>query len=279
MLALKSEAKEDLISLTEPAPAAQQELSNWERLVFASDMDHEKAPNAARSAQRSRSMTAAGSSNSTQQRQRGHTTAGVSEYDINALHATSRASILSDVQDAALLAQFAAAASGGAPDVEHTYANMMAAAQSTYPSMGPAPGFYNNFLHHNPMPAPQLPPLSSLDFHWNSVPSQHQHQQHQLPQHHFDAQPHAGPSSGPGMSAFLQPQTPQPHPQPPSPEAPRATNRRGGATRSQTGDMPPPASASGSSAEPGEVDVGALSEEKRRRNTAASGELTTLVLF
>ncbi|KAF5312457.1 hypothetical protein D9619_003485 [Psilocybe cf. subviscida] len=266
MLALKSEVKEDLVSLTESAPAAQQELSNWERLVFAFDMDHEKAPNP-RSAQRSRSMNAAGSSNSTQQRQRGHTTTGVSEYDGNALLAASRASMLSNVQDAALLAQFAAAATGGAPDVQHAYANMMAAQNSSYPSMGPAPGFYNNFLHHNPMPVPQLPPLSSLDFHWDPTPPQHQ-----LPSHHFGTRPHADPSTGLGASNFLQPQTPQTHPQPSSSsssEAPRATGRRGAATRSQTGEMPPPASTSGSS-EQGEVDVGVLTEEKRRRNTAAS---------
>lgn len=271
MLTLKSEGKEDLVSLTEPAPAAQQELSNWERLVFAFDMDQEKPPNA-RNTQRSRSTNAAGPSNSSQQPQNAHTTAGVSEYDVNVLRSASRASIPSDAQDAALIAQFAAAA-GGAPSVEHAYANIMAA-QNSYPSMGPAPGFYNNFLHHNPMPTPQLPPFSSLDFHWNPMAPQHQLQQQQHPSHHFGTQPHAGPSSGLGMNTFLHPQTPQTHPQPSSSssEAPRSTGRRGAATRSQTGDMPPPASASGSS-EQGEVDVGPLTEEKRRRNTAASGEL------
>ncbi|KAF9015030.1 hypothetical protein BDQ17DRAFT_1294509 [Cyathus striatus] len=122
-----------------------------------------------------------------------------------------------------------------------------------YPSMGPAPGFYGNFLHHHSMANPQLPPLSSLDFPWpQNLPLQ------QAAPSHFEAH---SPSTSAALASMHFGST-QYNPLPPLPD----TNRDRQGSHSQ----PPAASPVSTDADPVDTERNAISEEKRRRNTAAS---------
>ncbi|KIM48330.1 hypothetical protein M413DRAFT_7311 [Hebeloma cylindrosporum] len=153
-----------------------------------------------------------------------------------------------NVQDNALLAQFAAAATEG---VEGYPSNMMM--HDAYPSLGPAPGFYGNFLPHSTMPTPQLPPLGTLDFPWHSPPQY---------------QPQAGPSHYASNPATSRTSAQPFHDTPFPPTAPVTTNRWGQqiqpATSSHTASSP--------EVEQTEAERNDIADEKRRRNTAASGE-------
>ncbi|KDR84850.1 hypothetical protein GALMADRAFT_82940 [Galerina marginata CBS 339.88] len=210
-------------------------------------MDREQ-PSDSRNTQRSRSTS---SSNPT-----GQPNPDVSKYHSSiSLNFASRASIPSDIQDAALLAQFAAAAGTG--DLSNVYANMLS--QNPYPSMSPSPGFYGNFLHHNPMPPPQLPPLSSLDFPW-----------HALPPHQSQAGPGSYDSHQPTASTSL---PNLPHLDTQYGSLPQMDSTRG----SRRGQQSPSTSRSsqGHSTSSPEVELTdaerlAMADEKRRRNTAAS---------
>ncbi|KAH6917436.1 hypothetical protein BKA70DRAFT_1367872 [Coprinopsis sp. MPI-PUGE-AT-0042] len=161
-------------------------------------------------------------------------------------------------QDAALLAQFSALAHSGGLPLSQGFATQ----PSQYPNIGPAPGFYNNFFHHESMsqPAP-LPPFSSLDFPgWGQMESHHPQQQ-SLGAY---AQ-QAGPSSMASSSTTF---IPSQYPASASPEAqvPGSPSETGTSTRLSRG-----RSRSGTNVEDlTEAERSNLAEEKRRRNTAAS---------
>ncbi|KAF8905446.1 hypothetical protein CPB84DRAFT_1771448, partial [Gymnopilus junonius] len=147
---------------------------------------------------------------------------------------------------------------------------MLSQTQNPYPSMNPSPGFYGNFLHHNPMPPQtQLPPLSSLDFPWHALPPQHvQAGPVSGPQHYGSHQvaPSTGHQSLPYIDTNIAPG--------PSSEATRGRSR---VQRSPS----VPRTAQGHSTSSPEVELSeaerfAIAEEKRRRNTAASGKKQNL---
>jgi len=125
--------------------------------------------------------------------------------------------------------------------------------------MNPSPGFYGNFLHHNPMPPPQLPPLSSLDFPWHAHPP---HQSQQGPGNYDPHQPTTS-TSLPNL----------PHIDTHYGSVPQSDTTRG----SRRGQQSPSTSRSsqGHSTSSPEVELTdaervAIADEKRRRNTAAS---------
>jgi len=267
MLSLKSEAIDDLKSLTFPYSISQ-DLENWQNLSFSlAHMEHERPlnnRNSRNNAPRSRSTSNA---NTTRQQQQTHHLGlgGASEYDTrNFVNPTAGASIPSDVQDAALLAQFAAAA--GSNDLSHLYSGMLAQnamTQNPYPSMNPTPGFYGSFLHHSSMPPPQLPPLSSLDFSWNNSI----HDPQPGPRQHTLHQSHSGSTMQtiPYLNTSF-------NPEPPHQENPRSS-RRGGQSAAGGSGSSQGHSTSSPEVETTEAERHAIADEKRRRNTAASGML------
>ena len=251
MLSFKSEPSDSLTSLTS-SYSTPQELKNWERLVFTFDMDREPPPNS-RNIHRSRSSSSA--NNRTGPPAIGSRT---SEYNALTLRVhTPTTAVPSDVQDNALLGQFAAAAAG---DVDEAYPNMM---HDSYPSLDPAPGIYGNFLHHRSMPTPQLPPLSTPDFPWHSLPP---HQAQAGPSHY---------ASNPAASrTSAQPFLGVPFP----PTVPATTNRWGQQIQGQQ--IQPVASSHNASSpeiEQTEAERSDITDEKRRRNTAASGESSVVI--
>ena len=181
---------------------------------------------------------------------------GTSEYNVSTFRVpTSAASIPPDVQDAALLAQLVAAAAGNADEAYPP--NMMM--HNPYPSLDPPPGFYGNSLPHRSMQSTQLPPLSALDFPWHLLPP---NQPQAGPSHYASNNP-ASPRTG--AQPFLD--TPFP------PTAPVTTSRWGE-------QMQPAASshtASSPEVEQTEAERNDISDEKRRRNTAASGESSVVI--
>jgi len=188
---------------------------------------------------------------------------------VSAIYASSTPNSTSpDTQDAALLAHLAAITAGGG-DINHPYGNLPP--QGAYPSMGHPPGYFNNnFLHHNPAHQPQLPPISTLDFPWQGLmPQQHQHQQQQ-PHHpqarpsHYD--PHR-PSSSAGSDTF--PYFDARYGSLPTSSAPNQAPETGQTTtrRRQPSSQPSVGGHTASSPEDP-----SMTDEKRRRNTAASGE-------
>ena len=126
--------------------------------------------------------------------------------------------------------------------------------QSSYPSMSPTPGFYGNFMHHGSMPPPQLPPLSSLDFPWQSMmpPPGPSHYDPRLPSSSTD---HSFINSQLGSTS--------------SAAATRGDSRRGRQRSTSNVQLRTSTSPEG---EQTETDRLAISDEKRRRNTAASGK-------
>jgi hypothetical protein len=108
------------------------------------------------------------------------------------------------------------------------------------------------------MPSPQLPPLSTFDFPW-----------HSLPPH----QPQAGPSHYASNPTISRPSA-QPFLDTPFPPAASVTTNRWGQQ------MQPPASshtASSPEVEQTEAERDDITDEKRRRNTAASGESSVVI--
>ncbi|KAF9452571.1 hypothetical protein P691DRAFT_615578, partial [Macrolepiota fuliginosa MF-IS2] len=170
-------------------------------------------------------------------------------------------------QDAALLAQLAGA-STSRTEFDQSFAQLLNT--HPYPSAPPATGFYNNFFHHGSMGHPgQIPPVSSLDFAWNQLVQQQAH-------HPMYNLPHQTP---------LIPTIPYPNPlqntslPPPVQPILSLTDNRGGGRRatSASGTQPAeqhstssPSSPTGTDADITEVERVAITEEKRRRNTAAS---------
>lgn len=217
MVSLKSEDGEDSKPLKSSPSPAQDELKRWEKLAFTFDMDHNH----------SGSSRAHGSRNNHRSASSGPSQSGNAN------------------RDAALLAQFAAANSG--MNVDHNFSHVLPPGQ--YPSLGPTPGFYGNFFHHDGMvPANQLPPLSNMDFPWPHMSPP--------PQQHGSLPYHQGPSvpSSP-TSPFIPSQYPVP---PPPPQMESSTSRGSrGRSVSSTDDMT-------------EAERAMNAEEKRRRNTAAS---------
>jgi len=247
MLSFKSEPSDSLTLLTS-LYSGPQELKNWERLVFAFDMDREPPPNS-RNIHRSRS-------NSSANNRTGPPAIGnrISEYNAPTLRVSaSTTSIPSDVQDNVLLAQFPAVAAG---DVNEAYPNMMM--HDPYPSLDPAPGFYGNLLHHRSMPTPQPPPLSTPDFPWHSLPS---HQALAGPSY-YASNPAASRTSA---QLFLGETFP--------PLVPATTNRWG----QQIQPVASSHTASSPEIEQTEAERNDITDEKRRRNTAASGESSVII--
>ncbi|EAU93186.2 hypothetical protein CC1G_13211 [Coprinopsis cinerea okayama7 len=196
-------------------------------------MDHDPSRSAQRNLQRSRSEASPGAAQS----------GGANRVN---------------VQDAALLAQFAAAAGTGL-DVSHGYAHGVPS--TGYPNLGPSPGFYGSFYHHDSMSQPtSLPPLSSLDYPWPQLAPQ---QQHDLNQYSHSMEAGAMASSA---STFIPSQYHPPLSMPhDSPSPPASVS--GSSVRSSGGGR----SRSGTNTEDlTEAERAAIAEEKRRRNTAAS---------
>ncbi|PPQ92692.1 hypothetical protein CVT25_013999 [Psilocybe cyanescens] len=257
MLSLKSEAVEDSVSLTSPEVSVAQELQFWQTFVF--DMDREqhsksRNPRDPRDPQRSRS-TSTSTSNTTGQHSHMHAGGSSKLYAFSFVCSRVRTSSPVGAQDAALLAQFAAATGG---DLNQAYSNMMS--QNPYPSMSPTPGFYGNFLHHGPMPT-QLPPLSSLDFPWHNLP-----QQPQASSSHYDPRQQNPSTSIPPLPPYIDTQF--------SSSGSRSGNanresKRGKASSSSTANEGH--TTSSPEVEQTEAERNSIADEKRRRNTAASG--------
>lgn len=144
-------------------------------------------------------------------------------------------------QEAALLADFG-----------------MSSSQGYYPSMAPLPEFYNNFLHRDNKILPHSSPPTSVNFHWHTAPRS----KSSTNQHNCDV-PQASSSMNldPGLLSSLDPPHGSLHPS--------AVISRGQQAQAS-------AAVSNSNASSPEVDLteaepAAVSDEKRRRNTAASG--------
>ncbi|TEB35106.1 hypothetical protein FA13DRAFT_1707240 [Coprinellus micaceus] len=200
MAPLKSEGLEDAKPPITPPPHAQNELEIWEKLAFTFDtMDHHSSgssrPRGSRITPRSGQDSVSQSGN------------------------VNRAA----TQDAELLAQFAAANSGMALD--HGFSQGLP--PTGYPSLGPTPGFYGNFFHHDSMvpSANQLPPMANMDFPWPHMsPPPQQHGS--LPYHHNP--PVSAGGSSPTTSTFV----PSPYPIPPPPPQMESSSSRGSRGRS-----------------------------------------------
>ncbi|RXW22892.1 hypothetical protein EST38_g2946 [Candolleomyces aberdarensis] len=232
MVSLKSEELEDFKPLTASPTRSRDELKHWEKLSFTFDMDRDPSgssrAHSSRNNQRSRSDSAS---------------------------VQSGGANTSALQDAALLAQFAAAANHGGIDVNHGFPPVLPPGQ--YPSLGPTPAFYGNFFHHDGMPpANQLPSLSTMDFPWPHMSSPPQHHG-SLPYHPHPQSPSTSTmtSSSSPTSTFV----PSPYPIPPLPPPQEISSSRSarGRSSSTTEDLT-------------EAERGVIGEEKRRRNTAAS---------
>lgn len=167
--------------------------------------------------------------------------------------------------------------------INQAYPNLLNAA-AAYSSMAPNPAFYGNFLQHNPIVhPPQLPPLSSLDFPWPPYGTHIQQQPHQTqagPSHYdpntLTGMQHTIAATGaqPPASYWEQqfPVTPASVASPPIPStstAEASTTAR--ATMRGQSTSSGPHSASSPEVEMTEAERHAISDEKRRRNTAASG--------
>jgi hypothetical protein len=149
-------------------------------------------------------------------------------------------------QDAALLADFGMSSESFE-------------SQGYYPSMAPLPEFYGNFLLHDNNIPPQSPSPTSVNCHWNTASaaprSKSSTNQHNVPQ------ASSSMNSNPGPLSFLN----SPH---------GALRPSDGISRGQQAQAS--AAASNSNASSPEVylteaELAAASDEKRRRNTAASG--------
>ena len=119
--------------------------------------------------------------------------------------------------------------------------------------MAPLPGFYGNFLHHNNMPPPQSPPSTSMNYPWHTATTP------PPPKPSTSQQRPPRASSTPRGFLHLSDAASSNEPGP-SGQQPYASTS---------------ASASHNSSEPDveltEAERVAASDEKRRRNTAASG--------
>ena len=152
------------------------------------------------------------------------------------------------VEDAALLADFG-----------------MLSSQGYYPSMAPLPEFYGNFMHHDNKIPPQSSSPTSVNYHWHTAA--------------------APPRSGSSTNQFNVPQPSSRMNSHPSPfsyfESPHGSLHHSDAiSRGQQAQASTAASNSNSSSP--EVDLTeaerAASDEKRRRNTAASGTRLFLII-
>jgi hypothetical protein len=133
----------------------------------------------------------------------------------------------------------------------------MSSSQGYYPSMAPLPGFYGNFLHHDNKIPPQSSSPTSVNFHWPPR-SKSSTNQHNVSQASSSINSHPGPLS------FLDSPHGSLHP----------SDAISGGLQAQAS-----AAASNSNSSSPEVDVTetehvlvAASDEKRRKNTAASGK-------
>lgn len=165
-------------------------------------------------------------------------------------------SIPSGAQDAALLAQSASVARNF--ELDQPYSSMLS--QGRYPSMTPLPGFSGNFLHHDNMPPPQSLPPTSVNFPWHllALPS---HTKSRTNEYNM---PQASSSTNldPGPLAFL--------------DSRAGLLNASDVTTSNPQQVQASAVASNNPSSPEveltEAERAAASDEKRRRNTAASGE-------
>ncbi|TFK76787.1 hypothetical protein BDN72DRAFT_873335 [Pluteus cervinus] len=232
---LKTESSEDLFQFI--PPQAQAELNHWEKLVFSFDMDDEQSKRvsgnrdrARRGRSRSTSASGAGQSSSSGQ---------------------------PDLQDAALLAQLAAAA-GIAQHSTHlghqSYPPPLS--QTNYP-LSQSPFFPPDPLSQRPFSNMQLPPPSGMDFPWTQPPPL----QPQLPLNQYSFN-----TLFPSYPYMLQPYGNL------GPMGLGNSPIPAGSTGTPQQPQQPVASTSATTQDAPEVEGEhqALSEEKRRRNTAAS---------
>jgi len=128
--------------------------------------------------------------------------------------------------------------------------------QGYYPSMAPSPGFYGNFLHHDNLPPPQSVPPTSINFPWH-IPATPSHSTSSTNQYNA-SQASSSTSLHPGPLAFLAGLL---HPSDATTSNPQQA--RASTVASHNSSSP--------EVELTEAERAAASDEKRRRNTAASG--------
>ncbi|KII93718.1 hypothetical protein PLICRDRAFT_35940 [Plicaturopsis crispa FD-325 SS-3] len=253
MLGFKSQPDEVLTGDPASLAATQAELAHWERLNFSFDMDNERPgpsrPEGSRNTRRSRTASQSAASSSA---------SGAASGSNN--------STAPQLQDAELLAQFAAAQGipndPGAPPVTYeSLAQALRLLHGNYPYHPvPPTDFPQNYQSQD---ARNLPPLPPLPFSWPPT----------LPPPHnlFQPPPNADPRHNPQMGypyAGGQFRLPSLPPINTSNEMPRAgpSFTPSPSTRRNSASTPPTTEAP----EQMEAERQGSAEDKRRRNTAAS---------
>ncbi|KAG6814020.1 hypothetical protein H0H92_003870 [Tricholoma furcatifolium] len=165
----------------------------------------------------------------------------------------------SDAHDAALFAHFAAATMSSQGMSRMPYESLLT--QGAYP----APNFNDHLYNSEAMGHTQLPPFSSLDFPWNLFPPHHdQSPQPQIDQFRRTMSPGTTPSyhfTVPSSTSLASDPVEDPVA---SRQSRRALNNIASTSASVSSD-PDPAQT--------DNERTAIAEEKRRRNTAASGKI------
>ncbi|KAF8807276.1 hypothetical protein BYT27DRAFT_7189376 [Phlegmacium glaucopus] len=215
-----------------PTTSSASQAFEWEQFDFTFDMDQGK------------------SSNLNSRRPRSASTPNII-YNHGAREQHTGGSGVS-AQEAALLAQSASV--GG--NFDQAYSSM--SRQGYYPSMAPSPGFYGNFLHHDNMPPPQSVPSTLTNFPWE-IPAPPPHSKSSTTQYNVP-QASSSTSLHPGLLAFL--------------DSWRSLLQPSDATTSNPQQPRVSTVASHKSSSPEmqltETERAGTSDEKRRRNTAAS---------
>ncbi len=164
---------------------------------------------------------------------------------------------------------------GSSAELDQAFAQLISQNQSS--SSSSSAGFHNSSLHHGAVSHPGILPTSSSDLAWNQLAHQQgyhplyilQHQTPMIPPNLFSNLSHnnlipilvpvpSGSGGGWGLSSALHPQSvQQPTASEPDAAAPVPLST---------------SSPSGTEVDPADGEQSSIAEEKRRRNTAASGE-------
>ncbi|KAF8078316.1 hypothetical protein FPV67DRAFT_1687230 [Lyophyllum atratum] len=246
MLLLKS--RDSTPSFLSPtSPKDQADLSFWEQLEFTFDMDNEPP---------------GGSNNNPHSRN----TRRTRSTSVPAAQPAGGHSVIQpDAHDAALLAQFAAAAGMASHGLSHANPYGSLLPQGVYSHSGPS-GLQDQLYDHGNIGHTKLPPLSSLEFPWHLFPPQTQsHQSHQ--DQFADLQrtmSNPGTTLYPYAPSYFLPPISNPLESPTAVQPPRRASVAHAVASSSS------ASRGSPDPEQTEAERNSISEEKRRRNTAAS---------
>lgn len=255
MLSFKSESSADSASSLGSIPGTlQPELDYWERLIFSFDMDRDDPNKASRSARRGRSRGRSRSQSST----RGLSVPGSNVVSVASFIQVSAVEyfVQPDISDAALLAQFASAAAHQASgSQENPYDNFLQALQVSQGNP------YAAYLHSStgipgqyypPSGTGSIPYLPPQGVAWSQLPFQ---------------PPLPSPYNLPHNQSLpnFPPSFPSNYPVTPFPQSDAAQGPAPSSSHSPLNSSPSPAS-------PANDDATAGAEDKRRRNTMASGK-------